>query len=342
MSYQRISRQPTTGNRRLAFTLVELLVVITIIGVLISLLLPAVQSAREAARRMQCSNNLKQLGLALHNYHSAIGCFPPGWICEYDSNNTIIAAPEWGWTVFLFPYLEQDNLYRQMRVSDRTLGMTASDDAQGGIFGYQLLRVKLGMLRCPSDTTADLLPKALRPWGGTNFEPSTSNYVGIMGFFDAAGDFANTGLFVGNRSYKFRDMTDGTSNTVVVGERHKRCLSASWPGPADITDASPSGVYHVVGRMSVKLNNMLPITPGQQPIYDCAEGLGSGHPGGAHFLVGDGAVRFLTDSIDFNNNGIDEADPASADPAKLPGLGLYQLIGILEDGQVLRRGWGDN
>jgi len=336
---ERIWRQPRAGTRRVAFTLVELLVVITIIGVLISLLLPAVQSAREAARRMQCSNNLKQLGLALHNYHSAIGCFPPGWICEYDSSNSIVQRPEWGWIVFLFPYMEQENIYRQLRVGDRTLAAAYSDTSY---YGQPLLRVKLGILRCPADTTFDYLPHSLRAWGNVNFEPATCNYVGVMGIFDVAGDVANTGLFSGNRSYKFRDMTDGTSNTVVAGERHKRCLSASWAGPADPTDASPIGVYHVGGRMSVKLNNMLVVAPGQQPTYDCAEGLGSGHPGGAQFLVGDGSVRFLTDSIDFNNNGIDETAPTALDASKLPGLGLYQLIGILEDGQVLRKGWAED
>jgi prepilin-type N-terminal cleavage/methylation domain-containing protein len=339
VSDERISRQAAAGQRRRAFTLVELLVVITIIGVLISLLLPAVQSAREAARRMQCSNNLKQLGLALHNYHSAIGCFPPGWICEYNSNGEVLATPEWGWIVFLFPYLEQENLYRQLRVGDRTLGAAYADTS---FYGQPLLRTKLGMLRCPSDTTLDYLPSTLRPWGDTTFEPTTCNYAGVMGFFDVAGDIPNTGLFSGNRSYKMRDMADGTTNTIIAGERHKRCDSASWAGAPIPTEANERGVYHVVGRVSVKLNNMLVVAPGQQPTYDCNEGFGSGHPGGGHFLVGDGAVRFLTDSINFNNNGVDETVAVELDAAVLAGMGLYQLLGILEDGQVLREGWGEN
>ena len=104
------------------FTLVELLVVITIIGILIALLLPAVQAAREAARRMQCSNNLKQIGLALHNYHTAIGCFPPGYISAYTAPgydasggyNTGDTGPGWGWGAMILPYLEQGNVWSQI------------------------------------------------------------------------------------------------------------------------------------------------------------------------------------------------------------------------------------
>src|SRR5437667_8538304 len=140
-------RSPVMSLRsRRAFTLIELLVVIAIIAVLIALLLPAVQRVREAAARTQCRNNLKQIGVAFHNYHGARNCFPPGFTSKTKSVDGPSLGPGWGWGAYLLPYLEQDNLFRQI---DLTKDIANAANAKPRL-------TSLSVFLCPSDSPASL------------------------------------------------------------------------------------------------------------------------------------------------------------------------------------------
>ena len=158
MSGTRTDRQ--SGDPRLmrAFTLVELLVVISIIGVLMALLLPAVQAARETARRMQCQNNLHQIGIAMHNYHDAIKCFPPGYV------SVAVDVEEWGWTVFLLPYMQRKPLYHELNPRDRRLADVLLDPFLATVLGIVALthravqdaRCRMGPHSEPTPTNGSL------------------------------------------------------------------------------------------------------------------------------------------------------------------------------------------
>ena len=153
-------------SRRWAFTLIELLVVIAIIAVLIGLLLPAVQKVREAANRMTCSNNVKQIGLGLHGYHRTYGHLPPAWVGQS-------YLPGWGWPSFLLPYLEQENLYKEMNVANGPFGAPGARYTDASSVPGQLTQTKLKVYRCPSDTGPDLNPDR-----GNH---AMSNYRGVAG-----------------------------------------------------------------------------------------------------------------------------------------------------------------
>ncbi|MEM8681662.1 MAG: DUF1559 domain-containing protein, partial [Planctomycetota bacterium] len=210
----------TCGPRsktRSGFTLVELLVVIAIIGILVALLLPAVQAAREAARRTQCTNNLKNLSLGLHNYHGTNQRFPSG----FDFGTW--GVPTWGWAYHLLPFLEEtalhDDLGRGASSSRRSLAEVFRDaNANGGLNSAEvvLLQSPLSLFRCPSDSTEPLLPGydrgfARRPFdstspqppGGADFRPATSNYVGCSGFFYARQCNPNSGFGCDNSGVFF-------------------------------------------------------------------------------------------------------------------------------------------
>ena len=209
-------------HRKSGFTLIELLVVIAIIAILIGLLLPAVQKVREAAARITCTNNLKQIGLALHSYHDANNGLPAGYLCNArpDVQYTV---PGWGWGALLLPYLEQNNLARQI---DLRADMTAP--------GYVAVRTtELKMYVCPSDLNTGVfdVPDA---GSGTVGKAATNSYAACFGAGPAVdlGDNpgVTNGLFARNSRFRFADIIDGTSNTIAVGERAGKFAQSPWAG----------------------------------------------------------------------------------------------------------------
>jgi prepilin-type N-terminal cleavage/methylation domain-containing protein/prepilin-type processing-associated H-X9-DG protein len=282
-----------TLRHRAGFTLIELLVVIAIIAVLIGLLVPAVQMARESGARAQCLNNLKQIGLALHNYHDAYRAFPPGYVSGHDAegNDT---GPGWGWAAHLLPYLEQRGLANSIRF-DQPIEAPANS-------GPRVM--SLSAYLCPSDSAPPNWTAVRRDSTGNPLgaicSVASANYVGVFGISEPGVD--GEGIFFRNSKISIKDITDGTSTTLMVGERSFRLAEATWVGAvsgAEITPGpgspAPPGVWNSSGTI---LGHTFegaggPGAPGTE-----VNGFSSAHPGGAHFLFADGHVGFLLESLD--------------------------------------------
>jgi prepilin-type N-terminal cleavage/methylation domain-containing protein len=339
------------GKRHLArgFTLIELLVVIAIIAILIALLLPAVQQAREAARRTQCRNNLKQIGLALHNYHDTFRLFPPGVIRDGQNN-----SEAWGWTVFILPFLEQANLYNQLdpdayRLRDLLAGLNPTFPAPTA--NAAILQNPLSVFICPSDPNSGRAHER-RDWdaglgrraGGLPepFYTGILNYVGNWGTatnrngaHPTSGNSLNNplsgdclGVLFFNSRIQIRDISDGTTNTIMVGERDSPvCWAGSWPGVPNPNGIARTGVYHVLGSSRAVMNGINL----DQTNDNCSEGFSSMHTGGAHFVLGDGSVRFISENIHHYQSG------AAYFPPITPGdlMGTYQKLLNRMDGYVI-------
>ena len=206
--------------RPIAFTLIELLVVIAIIGILIGLLLPAVQAAREASRRMRCANNLKQLGLAMHNYHTALNCFPPGFMAV---NHLGEIRGGWAWGVFLMPYIEQCPLQDTLSPTQYTLSQVITDPQL-----LPMLQLDLSVFRCPTSPM-----EKLREYQGGGQMVATANYTCCRGFFSYSGNThlqkRNNGVFYALSATRIADVKDGTSNTIALGERTVLTAHAQRP-----------------------------------------------------------------------------------------------------------------
>jgi len=305
-----------TSRRRPGFTLVELLVVIAIIGILIALLLPAVQAAREAARRAKCTNHLKQLALALHNYHGVVDKFPPGWIRGNGNQG-------WGWNVMIFPYMENKPLYDALDPCGRRLTAVKNNDTD-----CYLLQTKIEVLRCPSDTSPDLGMKVFqRPRPPDPLPLATSNYAGCRGFFNMAADNnrLNNGVLYTNSKVTFATILDGSSNTFAVGEKSQAQDAATWAGANDDGNGN-----NVSASIRGKLNGGTIESPDQNRF-------GSFHPGGANFALCDGSVRFVSETIPHNNRGVDAAPADSSQwqslfNAEKGNMGVYQWLGVRNDG----------
>ncbi len=291
--------------KRIGFTLIELLVVIAIIAILIALLLPAVQQAREAARRASCKNNLKNIGLALHNYHQTFNVLPFG----FDAREAL-------WTAMLLPQIEQGNVYRTLIFQEGGAGNWDSDGSPNEAAAGTLMSIYI----CPS--------MAMQPQRDNNGIPhrAAASYRACAGS-NIYSDDASTipagapsgamsleqvplnGMFYGCSSIRFRDVTDGLTNTIMLGETYTDTYSkdgqqmdvwivgspqtGGWnPGGKGGTEYSEG-----LGSTGPKINSRLdPTADGH--IMEMA--FGSYHVGGAHFTLGDGSVRFISENINLN------------------------------------------
>ena len=324
---------------RRGFTLIELLVVIAIIAILIALLLPAVQQAREAARRSQCRNNLKQIGVALHNYHSTYTLFPPGSVMRIP---TVNAEEEWGWGAFLLPSLEQTPLFESLNVSGSRLKDALSDPSR-----HAHLQTKLSVYHCPTDPgQGRVVNTNVRHFFGlgntSQIAVGKSNYPAVSGLYDIPGDFRSHGMFFNNSNVSLAMITDGSSNTFAVGERDTRCGAAHWPGCRNPPGPCHWGIYQNRGRVSRKLNSSKSVIvpsqdthPGWNACDSCGEGFSSSHTGGGHFLMGDGSVQFISENIHYSNGGLSAAQLTQGTTFNSASLGVYQKLGMRNDGEVV-------
>lgn len=285
------------GSPRRAFTLIELLVVIAIIAVLVGLLLPAVQAAREAARRSQCVNNLKQIGIGLHNYDASFQVFPPGYISQYTTDGTD-TGPGWGWAAMLMPMLESSNLFSSINFG-LAIEVTANSTSRVVIANHYL---------CPSDTVRASWEAQLRDSSGTPTQlicqVAPSNYVGLFGTGEPGID--GDGIFFRNGKIGLRDITDGTSQTIAVGERSHRLGEATWVGSVTGAILYPApGESDGIGRPRTEAaSGMILGHAGERkgpgdPNGDVNQFYSVHNGAGVNFLFADGHVAFLKATMDY-------------------------------------------
>lgn len=272
-------------NRRIGFTLLEFVVVICIVGISLALATPRIVQVRAQARANACKNNLKQIGLAMHNYHDAFNTLPPGWVAK-DLKPATGAC--FGWGSMLLPFLDQAPLYNRLNFS-------MSPDSNNAA-----LQMRIAQFRCPDDTSEDVNP--------VRDEFGTSNYSGNYGDVALPGSVnANpkaSGILFWNSKLGIRDITDGTSNTLLVGERCISSAAGIWVGARSNQNASDcvTACNH-----ASRLNTVI-------------DSFSSRHDAGAQFLLCDGSVRFISDEIDSQD-------------AVNPPKGLYQKLANRNDGQ---------
>lgn len=356
--HERFSHRATfSRNRECArhrgFTLIELLVVIAIIAILIAMLLPAVQQARESARRTQCRNNLKQLGLAIHNYHDNYQVFPMGF-SDTVWGNSEITGDGWAWGAAILPMLDQAPLFNEFNFNTNPYNCVTCGTPPTG--NQALVATPLAAFSCPSDTKPLVTsnnPGSAANSKGTN-AVATSSYMGCGGPFDGSPcvqngtvpipDARDIGWFQVNTSLSFRDITDGTSNVFCIGEvrwiptgtditntaygSNRQFIYGNVTtggGPVCSNNGYNNNGFHLHNRWTrEKLNP--PLLAANNP----DRAFHSMHVGGGHFLMGDGSVRFISDTINHT------ATNYVASPSNLYGpYGTYQRLGAINDGQIV-------
>lgn len=299
-------------HKRKAFTLIELMVVIAIVGLLASLVVPAVQRARESARRASCTNNLKQIGLALQNYHGSHNVFPSGWV---ENDEAYPPAPRtanngFGWGAMILPDLGEQILHGQLNFNAGISGSNGAARANERAIGS-----KLKIFRCPSDVGPDTWNNMHGGGSVLCADQGTSNYLGSFGPNHWEGDgrsLPGDGVFFRNSAIAFRELRDGDSVTLMAGERAwKKVPSGDPPGGDSYWGGTPDNQgADVVSTTIARINS------------DGHSGYGSLHSHGAMFLFCDGSVKFLNENIDSFR------DPN--DPAR---LGTFQKLAHRSDGQ---------
>ncbi len=300
-------------RRRPGFTLIELLVVIAIIAILVGLMLPAVQKAREAAARTKCTNNLKQIGLALQNYHDSMNGFPAGYQTDVAADNSDL-GPGWGWAAYLLDYVEQKNLKQQIRFD-----LQISDPANAAV---RIMPVPIYL--CPSDPRVSGTFVVVDAGGNPICPVAHSSYVGMNGVLGVSDDaFDNNGAFIRNKNMRIADITDGLSTTLFVGERGTMMSNVTWTGAvtngvvpdlkySDQTDQMANAELAPALVLAHGSRDHLPNNP---LVFD-ADATSSYHILGVNFLFGDGSVRIINDSI---NGQVYEALLTRAGGEAIPG-----------------------
>ncbi len=315
-------------NGKRGFTLIELLVVIAIIAILIALLLPAVQQAREAARRTQCKNNLKQIGLAIHNYHDVFNTFPPGFVSKFPptANANSVERGMYSWGTSILPQLELNNLYSALNVGNVLLDQNLATPA-----GLKILQTPLPAFRCPSDTgpalnnfndalsdnaaqNANQYVGHVTSNGTDRIAIATSNYVMAANSSDSTTPMVYAAQYgpplgVGyvNSKVNFRDITDGTSNTILVGERAWKFNDLTIGAGNALGFSSETNL----AGSNVRTAALAALAIGYDGINYSAtnrvhqrRGFSSNHVGGAQFTLCDGSVRFISQNIDYAKSSV--------------------------------------
>ena len=298
------------ARRRRGFTLIELLVVTAIVIIGMALAVPAVQQSRAQARQATCKNNLKQHGLALHNYHDTYKTFPPGWNAHVPTAGN---SPRFGWQTSILPYMDQFPLFKS--IARMNNGKVFEGNMPAADFGplymkQKILQTSIQVYRCPADSTSDTNPM--------RGDYGTSNYSGNHGnvplprwaagrrtaFWPGQADTPReaNGVMYWNSSVGFRDITDGMSNTFLVGERSVTSAAGIWPG---------------VGSNEFENDVVTECSHGSR-LNKGPTSFSSGHEGGANFLFGDGRVQFINNDIDSKSLDSDE-------------LGTYQRLANRDD-----------
>ncbi|MCC7335225.1 MAG: DUF1559 domain-containing protein [Pirellulaceae bacterium] len=327
-------RQPHLKSS--GFTLVELLVVIAIIGILVGLLLPAVQAAREASRRMQCSNNMKQFGLAMHNYHDVYKSFPnsfqfygldggirPDSRARYDGTGM-------SWTVFILPFMEQGNIYNQF---DQRFDILDSDV---GATSHNIVTAasQTPWARCPSDVAPETVL-----WGDIPGQPASSYKVsvGSYNYYStyAWPDVVSNGMFASDKYNGIRDCLDGTSNTIMVGEASY--FHQTYGRLYGFKRASDKRTLHPQHCAAVAESAMNPPLTASNAVRSKA--FSSLHTGGAQFVFADGSVHFISENIQMTNHKLPGGGTPVGDPFDSAnggaGYGAYQRLHSRNDGLVV-------
>ena len=291
-----------SSSKKRGFTLIELLVVIAIIAILIALLLPAVQQAREAARRSTCKNNLKQLGLGLHNYHDRYRMFPPGGMT---------LGNQLSWCVMILSDIDQGPLFKQF--SSGTPNFSTPTYTSFNQYGS----TRIPVLLCPSAIGTNEYTNLPAEYSSTGNQTYTTHYYGVMGpiginpitgvaystdttQLTTQGGYANSGLLFDNSRTSFRDITDGTSNTFLLGE-----MSYAKDAQGNINTGYRIWTNGAQSPQMGSCKNILSTNRINYQAYNGSSNLnsisfGSNHTGGCQFLMGDGSVRFVSENVNLN------------------------------------------